>query len=232
MSFRTAEDRLADWRWRINTLYKITDKLGRLRPLRENSVQKLINDNDSKRKMILKYRQGGVTTNEVIKQLDFTLWHKNINACILAHDRKGVEKIFRIPKLAYDRMDPFIKPAIDRGGGSKYEMRFPGLNSKIYCDIESRGDTIHWLHISEAAFADPNRIKATLETVPPNGRVTFETTPNGMGNHFYRMWIHKSQRTAKLFFPWFYHGEYELPADQVKLTPEEDDFFRDRKSVV
>lgn len=219
------KSKISNWRWRLNHLYKIVDKNGQLVTLKENWIQKRINDCKKREKDILKYRQGGVTTGEVIKQLDFVSFHKNKTACILAHEQDTLESIFSKVRLAHKHMPEKFRPRLDKGGGSKYKMRFPELNSEIYADIEVRGGTNHWLHISEAAFAEPARIKATLETVPPNGIVTRETTANGMGNHFYKRWIDKSVNAEKLFFPWFLHPEYKINANHIKeLTDEEKEF--------
>jgi hypothetical protein len=129
----------------------------------------------------------------------------------------------RIVFRAYKFLPEELKPRLERGGGSMYEYYFPDINSRIYCDLESRGDTIQNLHISEAAFIkDVNRMRATIEAVPLNGRVTIETTPNGMGNHFYDEWIDSSSTYENLFFPWFVHDEYEIePPLHFEYTDEE-----------
>ena len=218
--------KLPDQNWRLNNLYKIVDKKGRLRPFRPNHVQQIINSDLSNRKQILKYRQGGVTTNEVIKMLDFTLHTPNAVACILSHEQDSIQKIFEIVRRAYDNCPSDFKPPTDKGGGSRYEMRFPNRGSKIYCDLESRGDTIRWLHVSERAFADSDRIKATMQAVPPDGIITWESTPNGIGNDFHKEWVDSNSLFNKLFFPWFTHGdEYSYPVTQpLTLTDEENEF--------
>lgn len=221
----SAINKLADWRWRLNHLYKIKDKKGRLITFKENGIQRAINNCRAREKDILKARQFGVTTNELIKQLDYVAFHHNKTACILAHEQGTLESIFEKVRLAHKHMPDKLRPILDKGGGSKYKMRFPELNSEIYADIEVRGGTNHWLHISEAAFADQARIKATLETVPPSGIVTRETTANGMGNHFYKRWIDKEVTARKLFFPWFFHEEYKIDASHInELTNEEKEF--------
>jgi len=220
------DPRLRDWRWRINNLYTIVNKDGRRVRFIENGIQKQINDCKKRRKMVLKYRQAGVTTNEIKKQLDFVAFGMNKNACIMADKDENMEKIFSKARDLYNNMHPKFKPRLDRGGGSKYELRFPDINGRIYCALQGRGDTIHWLHISEAAFAQPDRIKATLEAVPINtGVVTWETTANGMGNHYYRRWITPSSNTAKLFFPWFMDPANRIDGRNIKqLTQEEFEF--------
>lgn len=225
-SEREKLNRLADWRFRLNNFYKIVDKRGHLIQFKENGIQRRINDSKSLRKRILKYRQGGVSTNEILKACDDVFFRRNRTACILAHDSDGLELLFSIAKGAYKFLRDDLKPRLDRGGGSKYEMVFPDLNSKIYADLEVRGGTIHRLHISEAAFADKNRIKATLEAVPiKTGIVTFETTPNGMGNHFYRSWIDPDPFYEKMFFPWYVDPQYQLDPIDGEPTDEERQFI-------
>ena len=117
-------------------------------------------------------------------------------------------------------MPPEIKPRIDKGGGSRYEMVFPEMNSKIYCDLESRGDTINDLHCSEVAFMQKDRLLATLQTVPLDGRITLETTANGLDPTFYDLW-NSDTDYEKLFYPWFLHDEYAIQTKKLRLTDDE-----------
>lgn len=214
-----------DPKWRLESLYHIVNKNAQKILYKPNPIQEAINNDPAKRKIILKARQFGVSTNEILKELDFVLFNRNVTAVILAHERDGIEKLFRIARRAYESIEPYIeKPELDRGGGSKYEMFFPEMGSRIYCDLESRGDTIHWLHVSEMAFVeDPDRVKATVESVPIDGIVTFESTPNGM-NHFYDMYMESDSNYEKLFYPWYLHDEYKITNHELTtkdLTEEE-----------
>lgn len=223
---------LSDWRFRINSFYHIINKQGQKQLFRENWIQKQINNSKSKRKLILKYRQGGVTTGELIKMLDYVCFNKSKNVCVMADERGNMEKIFNKVRYAHKYMPKRFQPELDKGGGSKYEMRFPELDSTIFCDLEGRGGTINWLHISEAAFAKPERIRATLEAVPKDGIVTFETTPNGMGNHYYKRWIKEPSIYDKLFFPWFLHPDYQMDGElQTPHTSEETEFIKKTKQI-
>jgi len=219
--------RLRDPNWRIANLYKIVDKNGKRVTFAENSIQQKIRLSKSKRKRILKARQFGVSTGCIISLFDDTIWTPDVTNCIIAHEQDSIKKLFRIVKRAHKFLPDEIRPMVDRGGGSKYEMYFPEINSRIYCDLESRGDTIQNLHISEAAFVqDPSRLKATIEAVPLHGKVTVETTPNGMGNHFYEDWMDRSSTYENLFFPWYMHHEYQIPDAEIgELTEEEVEFI-------
>jgi len=223
---------ISDPRWRLNHIYPITTKSGDLSIFKENSIQKYLNDNDEDRKMILKARQFGISTNELLKCLDYAIFNKNKNVCILAHENDAIKKLFSIIKRAIKYMDPAFRPVIDRGGGSKYEIQFPELNSKIYCDLESRGDTIHKLHISEMAFIkEMSRVNATLQAVPIGGQVGIETTPNGL-EEFYDLWREDESTYQKFFFPWYMHDEYQIePEGKLHYTDDEQELIRKAKKL-
>ncbi len=226
---------LADPLWRTKSIYSIVDKNGNQIPFYPNAVQQRVRNNKSLRKMVLKARQMGVSTSEIISMFDWVCFTENANACILAHEQDSIKKLFRIVQRAYKfwpkQLEQF-RPRVDRGGGSKYEFYFPDINSRIYCDLESRSDTIGWLHVSEAAFMkDSAKLKSTLQAVPMGrGRVTLETTANGMANHYYDMWNDPDQPYDKLFYPWFIFKEYQLPVfGKILLSDEEKLFIKKAK---
>lgn len=207
--------------WRLSNLYKITDKNSRLSLFKPNSVQQVLQASSNKRKVTLKARQFGVTTEAVLRCFDTAIWHRNKTVCILAHKQDVLDKIFNIVKTAYKNLPEELRPILDKGGGSKYEYRFPEMNSVIYTTLEVRGGTIHKLHISEAAFIPKPRIDATLQAVPLDGEVEFETTPNGL-NHFYDFWNETEDGYGRFFFPWYFHHEYKIATAPLRLTEEEE----------
>lgn len=213
-----------DPNWRLSNLYEIVTKEGKRVPFQPNNVQQIINKSESQRKMILKFRQVGVSTNELIKLLDWVMFNENATAAIIAHKADAIETLFQIPKLTYQLLPDKLKPKLDRGDGSKYEMFFPEINSRIYCDLEVRGGTIGRLHVSEAAFMDDSaKLKATLQAVPiTTGRVTIETTPNGMANYFYDLWSDPNSIYEKFFFPWYIFDPYKIPVSQRLIYTEEE----------
>jgi hypothetical protein len=210
----------SDRSWRLRHLYKITDKSSHLSLYKPNAVQQALHASTSKRKITLKARQFGITTDAVLRCFDTAIWHPNKTVCILAHKQDVLDKIFNIVKTAYKNLPEELRPALDRGGGSKYEMIFPELNSRVYTTLEVRGGTIHKLHVSEAAFIPKPRIDATLQAVPLDGEVEFETTPNGL-NHFYDFWMESEDRYERFFFPWFFHQEYNIATSPLSLTEDE-----------
>lgn len=214
--------------WRLNNLYKVINKSGQKVTFNQNLVQKRLNDCTQKRKRILKARQMGISTNELLRMLDFVLFNRNKTACIIAHEQDSIQKLFRIVRRAYEFMPENLKPRLDKGGGSQYAMHFPEINSRIYCDLESRGDTIHHLHISEKAFIeDLSRVYATTEAVPIDGIITEESTPNGM-NHFYDSWMDQDSNYTNIFFPWFLMEEYKIENHSLQTK----DITKDEKQLI
>lgn len=217
-----------DKEWRVNHLYTIINKQGQQVQFKRNRLQKIVSDDKSPRKMILKARQFGFSTNEIVDMFDDIMFTDNLTSVIIAHEQDSIKKLFRIVQRLYKFLPEEIKPRLDRGGGSKYEYYFPEKNSRIYCDLESRSDTIQRLLLSEAAFMkDSAKLKSTLQAVPLDGRVAIETTANGMANHFYDMWVDDEQPYKKFFFPWFLFPDYQMPAPaNLKLTDEELQFVK------
>lgn len=209
--------------WRYQNLYSIVDKRGERVVFTPNIIQKKIRANKKKRKMILKARQFGVSTGCIIDLFDWVCFTRNATAVIMAHEQDSIKKLFRIVARAYKFMPELLRPRLDRGGGSKYEYYFPDINSRIYVDLESRGDTIGRLHVSEAAFMkDSSKLKSTLQAVPIDGRVTIETTPNGMANHFFDDWTDPDSNYDKLFFPWYVYPDYKIETtDPLNYTEDE-----------
>lgn len=217
-------EELADPQWRLNHIYSVVNKAGQRVGYFPNSIQRLILKEHEKRKMILKARQFGVSTHCLIELLDFTMFNPDVTTCILAHEQDAIAKLFRIPTRAYEFLPEELKPRLSRGGGSKYEMYFPKINSRIYCDLSVRGDTIQRLHVSEAAFIkDQDELLATLQAVPLDGYVTLETTPNGMGSYYYDMWSDPKQQYSKLFFPWYLFPDYQIPCAPLEMSQDEVD---------
>jgi hypothetical protein len=71
-----------------------------------------------------------------------------------------------------------------------------------------RGKTLHFLHVAEASRVQVDNLIGSLNGVPDNGEVTFESTAHGRSGEFYRLWqLHKAKgKTAPFkgfFVPWY-----------------------------
>jgi len=193
------KERIFNRWWRIEHLYWIqTKKAKAIRFTLKKAQRRLAKILQLWHKLlILKARQVGISTFFLIFHLDRTLFTPNTTTCILAHRRDSLHKLFRIIKFAYQSCPDRIRLADGRiweKPKAKYdnahELYFEGINSRIYVALEVRSDTLHGLHVSEAAFIKNavDVLTATLGAVVDGGYVTVETTANGMGGLFYELW--------------------------------------------
>lgn len=203
----------------MNHLYKIQTKDSRLVQFKRNLAQWDLDQQRSNRDMILKARQLGFTTECSINLLDETMTKPHTSSAIVAHERDKVTKIFEIVKRAFDYFPDELKPKVSYD--NRNEIYFPELDSKIFVTMDTRGETIHNLHISEVAFLKSDvaiRMAGILESVPSTGRITLETTANGAFGYFYKEWEDPNSEFKKHFYNWLWDPTYN---EETPLTLDE-----------
>ena len=227
---------LGDKLWRVSHLYKIRNKKQELINLKPNNIQLQIYNSVKGKPLIrdyfLKYRQGGVSTWWLVWWLDETLTNRNTITGILSHTRESLKYLWDIIRIAYTNMPDSIREP--SGKFNETELSFPDINSKIFVSLGIRSTSVHNLHISEVCYMEPNDIKASLATVPPNGNITIESTANGVGNEGHTLYTEALQNLngyTPHFFPWFIQEEYMVPLSGMKFVPnKEEDKFKQQAS--
>lgn len=215
--------KFADPMWRLQNLYKIRTKFGTVVNLKPNRSQQEFLKNEGQYNIILKARQLGMSTLCLIRMLDYALFTPNVTCVVIAHERESTQKLFKIIKFAYDNY-PKGYPKADAKYDTRNELGFSEIGSSIYVATKVRGDTINMLHLSEMAFMeDPEgKFLATASAVTPNGKITIESTANGVGDYFYDFWNQADERNfTKHFFPWFNAKEYRKPAIGIEFDRDE-----------
>lgn len=246
-----------DARFYVENFLKIRTKDGEIELLKMKpaqrklyeTIQKMRDDGQPVRIVILKARQLGFST--LIEALYFqqTATHKNIRTLIVAHDDDSTTNLFRMNKRFYDLLPDWLKPdqmasnakeiILDNPTRDMAEKKaHPGLGSSIRCvpatgESVGRSDTLTNVHASEVAFWRDmeGTFTALFQAVPnkPNTSIIIETTPNGY-NSFKTFWDNAS--TGKngfvpLFFPWYDEPDYRMPCEaDIEWTPEELDMKR------
>jgi len=212
---KEARTLLEDPSWRKNHLYKIKTKDQKLVTFTCNLPQEDYNANKVHKNIILKARQHGFTTDGLLDMLDRTISTKNTNSAIIAHEQKTVQTLFEIVKRGYENLPEALKPRVSFD--NRNELYFPQLDSKIFVALDTRGQTVHNMHISEVAFITNAEEKMTglLESVPKGGRVTLESTANGMGGYFYDTWVDPNSEFKKHFYNWMWNEEYRDETDKT-----------------
>lgn len=231
--------------WRLNNLYKIKDKQGKVVDFLLNDAQAKVYQNQWYLNIILKARQLGFTTLIDILILDTCLFNANVRAGIIAHNREDAKAFFE-EKIAfpYDNLDPLLKDLITATTDRSGEIAFNN-GSKISVSTSFRSGTLQILHVSEygkiaAKYPDKSKEIRTgaFEAVAMGQKIFIESTAEGREGDFYDM-CQRSQKFdqearthSKLdfkfhFFPWHENPEYRLEPEGIIFTTVHIKYFKD-----
>lgn len=169
------EGRLNDPLWRLNHLYWIENKDGRMQRFSMNAAQMRLHQGLWYRNSVLKARQLGISTYVALLMLDSCLFTSNFHAGIIDKTLPDAEQKLEKVRFAWDRLDylpPRPEPSEQAlaylGGLIKRETGIPKRNewrpssdartrlafsngSDIRLGTNLRGGTLQLLHVSELA---------------------------------------------------------------------------------
>ncbi len=212
----------------IEALLRIADKDGNDVDFVLNTEQRYIDENLTGRDLIPKARQLGVSSYFLAKSLVRCLMHRNTRAVVISHDKESTQRM--LAKVRYF-IEHIRSPAPHINNMSKNEITFPKMDSMFYIGTAGsrkfgRGDTITDLHCSEYAFW-PNALdlaSGLFQAVPKSGRISIESTGNGMNDYYNRCMAATSSMSnwAVHFLSWINFQEYtvDLTEDQIRLVME------------
>ena len=194
-------------------------------PFKLNRAQNYYWERKTRRNLILKGRQGGLTKIIDADQL-VDCFRKSTNAVVISHEKEATERLFSSVRYYVENMK--IKPQVSID--SAHQMKFPKRGSSYFIGTAGqrafgRGDTIDRAHLSEAAFyQDFKKILAGISEAAEYGQIDIETTPNGRDD-FYDMWQQAKQGQSAytcIFIPWFimdgYNADDMTPAERQGLS--------------
>lgn len=245
MTQEKAFELLRDQEWRLNNLYKIKDKEGRIVDFEMNWAQKALLKGQHTLQIVLKARQLGITTFHAILFLDTCLFNANVNAAIVADSKPISQEIFIDKvKFAYDNLPECIKQMCPAYRDNVAQMRFS--NGSVFRVATSlRGGTVQFLHITEFAKVcqeNPKKaneiISGALNAVQAGQFVCIESTARGRDGHFYNLC--KGAQALQdagsslgsldwkmWFFSWWEHPDYVVDASNVVITKDMQEYFED-----
>lgn len=224
---------LSDPWWRLENLYHIVNKQGKLVRFLLRPEQRDLLENAHGRDIILKARQLGFSTAIDIWMLDQAIFIPHINCGIMAQDRQSSGEIFRTKiETPLNNLPGWLKPAVKivrrQGGSTGGRVEF-AHGSTIAVATSFRSGTVHCLHVSEhgkicakyPAKAQELRT-GTLPAVPADGRIWIESTAEGVGGDFHLMCSNAQEAAASglelsplafkfHFYAWWQHSEYRMP---------------------
>lgn len=257
MDSATFELALADPMWRLENLYFIKTKTaktgadddedddessGVVVKFKPNRAQKRLLERLHFKNLILKARQLGFSTLIQLLFLDFGMFTPNLTIGVIAHTDDAAKKLFKKIKFAYERLPQSLRDVNPLTACSVREMTFKN-GSTITVATSMRGDTIHYLHVSEygkicAKFPDRANevITGTLPAVPDSGMIFIESTAEGRDGDFHKKsaraeahsiaGVKLSEKQYRFhFFPWHDEDGYQMDPAGVIISKVEHDYF-------
>lgn len=219
---------------RIEKYFSIVNENAETVPFTFRVPQLKILQRLTRRDVILKARQEGISSLILAMfAIDF-VFIENVRCVVISHEREATTKLLRKVRFYLESMEK-RHPEIDAfhlATENKYELVNTYKNSVFYIGTAGarafgRGDTINNLHISELSrWPDQEGLMTGLmQSVPLSGKIVVETTANGIGDYFHSLWK-KSQTGEKAFTPhflaWFDDPKYTLPVWGEFIPSEEE----------
>lgn len=220
-------------------LLEIRRRDERLCQWRQNTAQTQYMENRTRRNIILKARQVGITTYIAARFFLCTLLREGTVTLQVAHTQESAQHIFRIVRRFFESWGSLSK-GVTTDRSTLRELAFANSDSRYLVDTAGnprvgRGLTIHNLHASEVALwpGDPRETMASLlAAVTPDGQVDVESTPHGVGGYFHSEWLRAKRgepgAMTPHFFPWWLEPSYVRPLAEGTAEP----YSQDEKRLI
>ncbi|MGH8562726.1 MAG: hypothetical protein ACREXW_01045 [Gammaproteobacteria bacterium] len=219
---------------------RIRTKTGRIEALELNRAQAYVHaalekqkvDTGRVRAIILKARQEGISTYVEGRFYWRVTGEWGKRAYILTHEQAATDNLFEMVSRFHGHCPDVIKPSTKHQ--SAKELYFDTLDSGYKIGTAGtkgtgRSSTIQYFHGSEVAFwpSAETHMAGIGQAMPdmPGTEIVLESTANGVGNLFHRMWqaaINGESEYLPLFIPWHWMPEYRRdPPAGFSATPED-----------
>ena len=190
------EGKLKSKLWRMDNLYHINDKEGRLKVLKLNTAQrKILTEFRHNKKIILKSRQQGISTMYLAYNVDSCLFKSGYSAGIQSYGLDESNKLQMRAELMWDKFDQDIKDLLGLKLVMNNQKGMMWNNGSILKIGNFRGDTLQSLHVSELGKIDnksPDKSRelktGAFQAVGKNNIITIESTAEGRHGLFYETW--------------------------------------------
>lgn len=188
----------------------IIDKHGRKVPLELTYHQKVLMKNFGKFNLICKSRQLGITSLALMYSLYLTHTEPDTVCMIMSYSLDTVDLVFKKLKAMYDDLDPAVK--IKDVANNRKELILENRSRIICCICSSkdaaRGSTLRYVHLTEVAFMDDEKLKNQLVAIEaalrPDGQIVLESTSSGMGLWYelFMKAVNGESQYKPFFFSW------------------------------
>ena len=205
--YEVVEKYLPDKLWRINNLYKIVDKYGKLSTFNMNYPQHIFMSKILKhpKNLILKSRQTGISTFSTLYLFDDTTFKSNFTGGIMSLGINESKELLKKIKVMHKYLDNSIKEALNLKITTDNTEEFTyAHDSSIIIRVSFRSFTLHGLLVSELAKLSkkfPDRaeeiISGSLQAVAMGNFCTVESTAE-YDSLFQELWGKYAGYTGKL----------------------------------
>lgn len=200
----------------------IVDKQDTLIPYVPNRLQRDLESKLTGRDLVLKFRQGGVSTHFVAKFFKKAI-SQRARIAIMAHDNPTTQKLRRMAYTFWRNLPSDMRPqrGLDNATTTTY------LNTQSEITIATAGSKHVGLggtygggvHGSEVAYwIDPeSTMSAIMQGVPLLAPIYLESTPHGAQGWWYERCMEalRGEGIWKLhFYEWWWDDDYQLPLDE------------------
>ena len=181
--------------WRLDNLYAVVDRVGRMVPFWLKPQQRLMLRNMHTRNLLLKYRQMGGTTFWLVLMFDTCMFEPHKVCALLMHDKQtGVQKMRIIMRKMHAALDPALQD-LNPIDAKQREMLLFKNGSSLQATASMLGGTTHVMHWSEfgkICANDPkladSLVNDSLPSVSKECIVGVESTGEGNVGYF-AQWV-------------------------------------------
>lgn len=179
--------------------------------------------------IVLKGRQIGLSTVVGCYALWMMIFHKDKNVLVIATKQETAKNLITKIRFAFDNLPVWLQVPVTEN--NKLSLRFAN-GSQVKASTSSgdagRSEAVSLLVLDEAAFIkNAEEIwTAAQATLATGGKAVLISTPNGIGNFFYKKYVeaeeYKGRNKEGTFFPikldWRVHPERDEAWKQRQLS--------------
>ncbi len=198
-----------------------------------DALEKQLKETGRVRAIILKARQMGLstfTTARVFWKSYFNAYNKSV---VMAHDTATSDALFAMSRNTIANMPDEFRPKFKKSNAKEIMFEHNESGYRLYTagsPEAGRGTTPTIAHLSEVAFwtHDSKILAGMFQGISqaPGTEVIIESTANGVGNEFHRLWVGAvkgENEYIPIFVPWFLMPEYCRAApENFERTEEEE----------
>ena len=180
--------------------------------------------------IVLKGRQLGLSTLSEAVLFYWCFLHPGSASLVLSKEKDDSEYLFGMLKRYWEGgpMKGLFPLKYNRIGYLEWETLGSSVTTSTAekADV-GRGKTVQAVHGSEVArWSMADEIVGSLSEAVPDDHgtvVLYESTAQGVGGYFHDEWLRAVDPTGDksaftpMFFPWYMHKEYELPATSLQF---------------